>query len=178
MKRRLYVYIVILSVLLTGCIRQRPVLASESTPAPTPTPTPPPVVQSIIQQTDQSDAAGETIWTEDHYIRYLTFTNLRVYEYEGGTLFDGVCRNDYPETLNGAFDIVFTDKDGTVIARAPVYTRTGEDGFVPGETIIYAEINTDMDIRLIPFSLTVTKSILPQTKTPAVSRENNNSTGG
>ena len=172
MNRRLLCCIFILTMLLLpGCIRQRPVLAANSTPAPTPTPSLPPVAQAIIPKQQQTDALGAEILGEDHFLRYLTFTNLRVYEYEGGTLFDGVCQNGYPETLTGSLELVFTDKDGTVVARAPVYTRSGDHAFAPGETVLYAEVDTDMDIRLLPFSLTVTQQITPQPTMPAVEME-------
>jgi hypothetical protein len=178
MNRRLLVCILILTMLLPGCIRQRPVLAAESTPAPTPAPSLPPVAQSLISKPEQTDALETEILGENHFLRYLTFTKLRVYEYEGGTLFDGVCKNDYPETLTGSIELVFTDKDGTVVARAPVHTRSGEDVFAPGETVLYAEIDTDMDIRMLPFSIIVTQKITPQPTMPAVEVQNNTIAGG
>ncbi|MEL7601885.1 MAG: hypothetical protein AAGU77_01920 [Bacillota bacterium] len=178
MNRRLLVCILILAMLLPGCIRQRPVLAAEATPAPTPTPSLPPVAQSLIPKPEQTDALGTEILGEDHFLRYLTFTDLRVYEYEGGTLFDGICKNDYPETLTGSIELVFTDKDGTVVARAPVYTRNGDNAFAPGETVLYVEIDTDMDIRMLPFSIIVTQKILPQPTMPAAEAQNNTIAGG
>ncbi len=178
MKRRALTCILILSILLPGCIRQRPVLTAEATPLPTSAPTPPPIAQYIIPQTSQTDALGAEILDENHFLRYLTFVNLRVYEYEGGTLFDGVCQNAYPETMTGSLEIVFTDKDGSVVARAPVYLRSGRNEFVPGENVLYSEIDTDMDIRMIPFSLIVTETIMPQTMMSADSEENDTIAGG
>lgn len=160
MKRRLF-FLLVLPLLLSGCIRQQPVLSTEPTPLPTPTPTPSPMAQEWKPESGKADALGALIYEDTHYLRYLTFQNLRVYEYAGGTLFDGVCTNAYPETLTGAFELVFTDNDGTEIAHAPVYTRSGEDVFAPGETVLYAEIDTDMDIQLTPFELAVKQQVMP-----------------
>jgi len=167
----------IILLLLSGCIRQRPVFSADPTPGPTPTPTPPPVTQSLPPQKADTDALGAQILDESHFLRYLTFVNLRVYEYAGGTLFDGVCKNSYPQTLTGSFELVFTEKDGTVVARAPVVTRAGNDEYQPGETVLYAQIDTDMDIQMLPFSLQVTQQIMQKSDLP-VSAEGTNIIGG
>lgn len=172
MKRRFFLLLA-LPLLLSGCIRQQPVLSTEPTPLPTPTPAPSPLAQEWKPESGEIDALSVPVYEDTHYLRYLTFQNLRVYEYAGGTLFDGVCANAYPETLAGAFELVFTDKDGTEIARAPVYTRSGGNLFPPGETVLYAEINTDMDIQLTPFELVVKQQIIPQATEPAHTSEQN-----
>lgn len=169
--------LLIILLLLSGCIRQRPVFIADPTPGPTPTPTLPPVAQSLPPQQADTDALGVQILDESHFLRYLTFVNLRVYEYDGGTLFDGVCKNSYPQALEGSFEIVFTDKDGTVVARAPVVTRAGNEEYLPGDTVLYAQIDTDMDIQMLPFSLQVTQKIMPESDLP-VTTEGTTTSGG
>ncbi|HWR22820.1 MAG TPA: hypothetical protein VN366_05010 [Feifaniaceae bacterium] len=141
-------------LLLPGCVRQQPVLVGEPTPAPTPTPAPSPAAQEIVNEPWPKDAAGALIYDKDnHFERYLTFTDIRVFEYEGGTLMEGVCENAYPKALAGSYEVVFTDKDGAEIARADVLTRGEADTFPPGKTVVYAAIDTDMDILMMEFTL-------------------------
>ncbi len=143
-----------LLLLLPGCVRQQPALVGVPTPAPTPTPAPSPANLSITNEPWGKDATGALIYDEtNHFERYLSFNNVRVFEYEGGTLMEGVCENAYPKALAGSYEIVFTDKDGTEIARAAVLTRGEAGTFQPGKTVIYAAIDTDMDILLMQFSL-------------------------
>ncbi len=152
MKKLLIVFVLIF--LLPGCVRQQPTLVGEPTPAPTPTPAPSPAAQSVTNEPWAKDATGALIYDEtNHFERYLTFTNIRVFEYEGGTLMEGVCENAYPKALTGSYEIVFTDKDGAEIARADVLTRGETDTFQPGKTVVYASIDTDMDILMMQFAL-------------------------
>ena len=154
----------LMSLLLPGCVRQKPVLVGAPTPAPTPTPAPSPAMQSITNEPWAKDATGALIYDEEnHFERYLSFSNIRIFEYEGGTLMDGVCENAYPKTLTGSYQIVFTDKDGTEIARADVLTRDEADTFQPGKTVIYASIDTDMDILMMPFALLTKQPVQEKT---------------
>jgi len=157
-----------LLLLLTGCVRQQPTLAPDATPRPTPTPAPPDVAQSVEREPWKKDALGAFIYDgAAHYARYLTFTDVRVFEYEGGTMMEGVCDNAYPEPLAGRYEIVFTGKGDTVLARADVHTR-GEDGvFPPGKGKIYAAIDTDTTLLSAPFTLAAVEGPLPQSASPS-----------
>ncbi len=160
MMKKFALLLSIFVLLLPGCIRQQPALVGAPTPAPTPTPAPSPAALSITNEPWKKDAAGALIYDEtNHFERYLTFNNIRVFEYEGGTLMEGVCENAYPKALTGSYEIVFTDKDGTEVARAGVLTRGEENTFQPGKTVIYAAIDTDMGILMTPFTLTVKQPV-------------------
>lgn len=156
----------ILAVLLImaaqGCVRQSPALVGTPTPqfTPTPPPTPTPELIELPSDTDV-DALGNRIDTDAHFMQYLTFRDVRVYEYNNDTLLDGVCDNDYPEPLTGAFEIVFSDANGVELARAPIALRSADGTFMPGETQLYAQIDTDMDVQLLPFEIQVTQRVWP-----------------
>ncbi len=164
MMRKLFICLLLI-LLLPGCVSQRPALVGAPTPAPTPTPAPSPEALSIKNDPWPKDALGAVIYDEtNHFERYLAFTDIRVFEYEGGTMMEGVCENTYPEPLIGGYEMVFTEKDGTDVARANVLTRGEDKTFMPGKTVIYASIDTDMGILMTPFAL---KPVEPVKETAA-----------
>ena len=146
-----------------GCVSLHPVVSSHVTPAPTPTPTPEPLRQSLPLPAPALDAAGNAIEGEEHYNRYISFTDLRVYEYGMGTLMDGKCFNQYPAMLTGEATISFFDQQGDCVAKAVLHTAETKEMLLlpPGETRIYAEIDTDMDVQMMDFSLEVEKNFVP-----------------
>ena len=154
--------LLMLLLFLPGCIRQQPVLSGAPTPVPTPTPAPS-AVTSMDRVIWETDALGAAIYDEArHFERYLAFQKIRVFEYEGSTLMEGICENAYPEALSGGYEIVFQDKDDVEVARAKVLIRGEEDVFAPGKNTIYAAIDTDMNILMMQFTLEATETIVPK----------------
>ncbi|MDR1619531.1 MAG: hypothetical protein LBS18_02535 [Clostridiales bacterium] len=150
--------------LLTSCVSQAPSLVGTPTPriTPTPVPTPTPDLVDLPDVDTDTDALGVKIDGDAHFLQYLTFQSIRVYEYGGDTFLDGLCNNAYPETLYGAFEVCFTDTDGVELARAPIHIR-GEEGALPsGDTVLYAQIDVDTDIQLVPFEIIVVQRVWPQ----------------
>lgn len=150
-------------LLLSGCVSLHPELSGAPTPAPTPTPTPAPLLQELALPTPAVDAVGQRIVdAAAHYERYVSYRQMRVYEYELGTLLDGICINAYPEPLVGAVEIGFRDAEGTLLASAMLHTAEEANLLLrPGENRIYAEIDTDMDIQGIDFTLSITTQFEP-----------------
>lgn len=150
-------------VVLSGCVNQHPKFASPAITLP-PEETLPPFdpVYTPLMGPWAEDSLGAKIQEADHFFWYLSFQEMRVYEYSWGTLLDGICVNEYPEPLWGELEIVFWNKEKQEVARASLHTA--DPGFVlqPGENRIYAEINTDMDIQMAPFTLEVKERIQPQ----------------
>lgn len=169
MKKTRIVFAVCLIVILTGCVRQAPMLTGTPTPQFTPTPPPTPTPELILLPSDiDVDAMGKRIDTDSHFFQYLDLRDVRIYEYEGDTFLDAIFVNSYPEPLTGAFEIVFTEASGAELARAPLLTLQADSAFQPGETPVYAQIDTDMDIQLLPFEITVTQRIWPAARKAAM----------
>lgn len=152
--------VVVLS-LLTGCVSQHPTLQPASSGRPSdiqatafvPTYTPP---------SGPVDAAGRVISDEEtHYAQYISYHNIRIYENGDGTFLDAVCNNAYPETLEGAVDIVFRNENGVEVARAALELADGSFALASGENRIYAQINTDMNIQMMDFELKIKQAFAP-----------------
>lgn len=160
---RMCILIMLALVLVTaGCVRQAPGLVGTPTPRFTPTPAPTPTPQLIPLPSDTDvDAAGEKIASDAHFMRYLTFQWVRIYEYEGDTFLDGICNNTYLEPLTGAFEIVYREDSGRELARAPILIKSDDGLLLPGENDVYAQIDTDMDIQLLPFEIEITQRVWP-----------------
>ncbi len=163
MRKTLLVFVLALALVFAGCISQTPELVGTPTPKFTPTPVPTPTPELFELPEDTSiDAMGNRINSDDHFLQYLKLRDIRIYEYQGDTMLDGICTNTYSEELTGAFEIVFTDVTGVELARAEVDTRSGLASFPVGDTAIYAQIDTDMDIQLLPFTLVLKVPVWPQ----------------
>ena len=106
--RRIPLICVLLAALLllslAGCEDASPVLAGTPTPAATPTPLPDPFSAEITAEPIPTDLLGNQILLDDHYFQYLSFGELRVYEYDDGTFLDGLCVNAFPLPLDGEVD--------------------------------------------------------------------------
>ena len=171
MKRRLLLILiaVLLVFALFGCEDATPVLSGTPTPAATPTPLPDPFSAEITAVPLPTDALGNTIEGDDHYWQYLSFGALRVYEYDDGTFLDGICVNAYPLPLDGEVDIVYTTSDGKICGIGKIHNTIGTTELETGSNAIYAEINTDIDVTQMEFSLVVKTPFAPVTvsATPA-----------
>ncbi len=145
-----------------GClVRTAPVLRPELTPAPTqtPSPTPQPTPEPTPTEAQPSatpvagvdtqvDALGAYVSEADHFQRYISFEKIQVYEYAEDTFLDGIAISTYPEVLSCGIDVVFFDEDGEEINRARLQTRDGRYvlNLAQGETVLYAQINTDITL--------------------------------
>lgn len=152
-----------LCILAGGCIGQTPTLTGTPTPAPTPVPTLPPAAQERVAEEAQKDALGKTIYdVETHFLQYISFQDIRVYEYADETFMDGTCANTYPEALQGSFEIRFAE-DGEIIAAATVLFENAKDGnTIPaGTSRIYADIDSDTRIDDLPFTFEAVAAVSP-----------------
>ncbi len=119
-------------------------LATESVPSPSPT----------GEQT-QSDALDRPIEGEEHYTQYLTFNDIQVYEQAGDTFVDAYISNSYPNAILCAVTIRFFSSDGDEAASGNLRTPDGQYllRLEPGDTTVYAQINTDTSLLSFDFKL-------------------------
>lgn len=161
----------------TACVNVGPKPVPGVTPEPTPAPTEyvpeitedpvlPITTDSTEPPADDVDALGNPITGSDHFIRYLTFKNVAVYEEEGDTFLDGVMENGYTLPITCAVDAVYFDDDGNEIARARLQTRDGKYLLVlaPGDTVVLARIQSDITLteRDLTFEFDKETGIVPQ----------------
>lgn len=165
MKRLLPVLALLIAALcltaLAGCEDATPVLAGTPTPAATPTPLPDPFTAEITAAPSVTDALGNEIREDGHYWQYLSFGELRVYEYGEGTFLDGICVNAYPLPLDGEVDIVYTTADGKVCGIGKIHNALGTTLLETGTNAIYTEISTDIDVTDMDFTLVVKTPFQP-----------------
>ena len=152
--------------MLTGCISisPKPVPGVTAPPISTPAPVETPVVTNTPDPTQRgdttrapvvsnTDALGNVIYTSDHFERYVTFTDITVYEEpifsdDGNTeetLIDCKAVNAYPELLLCAVNVTFLDENGFTIATGSLQMPDGSFliALESGETPLYARILTD-----------------------------------
>lgn len=168
MKKTVFITALALALLsLAGCVNNRPIKVSGVTPEPTQvvivfTPVPEETETAAPETPAPSEAPEETvdemgniISGSDHYIRYLYFKNLVLYEEDEDTYLDGTVENTYVKAITCAVDIVFRDENGREIARARLQTRDGNYLLVlqPGQTTVLARILSDMSLTDLPFTL-------------------------
>lgn len=144
-----------------GCSAVHPEIVGTPTPSASPTPEPEPYLAEVTGAPLPTDQLGSAIESENHYFQYLAFGDLRVYEYEDGTFLDGVCVNGYPKTLDGGVDIVYYTEAGEICGIGTLYNASGETTFVPGSNSIYAQIQTDIDVRMMDFRFSITTPFQP-----------------
>ena len=153
--------LVLMITSLAGCENATPALAGTPTPAATPTPLPDPLTAEITAAPLATDALGSVIEGVDHYWQYLSFGALRVYEYGDGTFLDGICVNAYPLPLDGEVNIVYTTSDGKICGIGKIHNVLGTTLLETGSNAIYAEINTDIDVTSMEFSLVIKTAFAP-----------------
>ena len=98
---------------------------------------------------------------DDHYWQYLSFGELRVYEYEDGTFLDGICVNAYPLALDGKVNIVYRTDSGKICGTGTIHNALGTTQLETGTNAIYAEINTDIDVTQMDFQLEIQTQYQP-----------------
>ena len=164
MRRIASVFILITMLLLpclNGCVDADPILSGTPTPAATPTPLPDPFTAEITAAPVAIDALGNEILEGDHYWQYLSFGELRVYEYGDGTFLDGLCVNAYPLALDGEVDIVYHTGTGKICGIGKIHNALGTTKLETGTNAIYAEISTDIDVTDMDFTLEIKTPYLP-----------------
>ena len=148
--------------LFVGCNNAKPVISGTPTPPASPTPLPSPLTLMITAEPLPVDALGNTISTSDHYFRlYLSFGDLRVYEYDTGTFLDGICVNAYPLPLDGVLGIVYYTAEGRICGIGQIHNARGGTTLETGSNAIYAEISTDIDVRELDFVWEIVTDYLP-----------------
>ena len=136
---------------VAACDDTTPVIVGTPTPTASPTPEPEPFVYSVTGEPLPVDLLGKTIDGEDHFMQYLSFGALRIYEYDTGTFLDGVCVNAYPTALDGQINIVFYDKAGRLCGMGTIHNAEGTTVLASGTSNIYAEIAADVDVQDMDF---------------------------
>ncbi|MEN6470555.1 MAG: hypothetical protein ABFC62_03710, partial [Clostridiaceae bacterium] len=70
------------------------------------------------------------------------------------TFVDAVAVNVYPAPIVCAVDILFA-QEGETIASGKLQTQDGQNVLIlkPGENTVYAQVNTDMTLTLMDFTL-------------------------
>lgn len=144
-----------LAASLSGCENAEPVLAGTPTPAATATPLPDPFTAEITAEPVPTDLLGNEILSDDHYWQYLSFGEIRIYEYGDGTFLDGICVNAFPEPLDGRVDIVYYTDEGKVCGIGTIHNAEGGTLLETGTNAIYAEISTDIDVTMMDFTLVI-----------------------
>lgn len=168
MRRLFLLFVLLLTVFaLAACEDANPVLAGTPTPAATPTPLPDAFSAEITAEPEPTDLLGDEIRSDDHYWQYLSFGEMRVYEYGEGTFLDGLCVNAYPTALDGVVKIVYHSEDGKVCGIGKIHNAEGGTQLETGTNAIYAEINTDIDVTEMDFTLEVETQFSPVAETPA-----------
>ena len=152
-KNKLHLALLLMAalVLCCGCVRQAGVLRLDVTlpPEATPSPTPSPTPEPTLTMEPIATATPEPV----NYWQYLSFRDLYVYEESGDTFLHGIVESEYPGSLIAVLDVFFYDDDGEKIARGRIMNGAGEDVLIlePGETRIYAQVDTDMSITMLDF---------------------------
>lgn len=144
-----------------GCDNVEPTLGSSPTPSASPTPLPEPFTAEITAAPVPTDLLGAEILSDEHYWQYLSFGEMRVYEYGDGTFLDGVCVNTFPLPLDGQVDIVYYTDDGKVCGIGTIHNAEGSTTLATGTNAIYAEINTDIDVQSMDFTLVIERAFQP-----------------
>ncbi len=148
----LLAFLTLLAV-LSGCDNVKPTLAATPTPTASPTPLPDALTFSVTAAPLPTDALGAEIWGGDHYRQYLSFGEIRVYEYDNGTFLDGLCVNAYPLPLDGRINVVYYTAEGKVCGVGTLHNALGTTVLDTGTNAIYAEISTDIDVTMLDFVL-------------------------
>ena len=154
----------VLCMLLSACMDTgAAVFESPDTPAPSapPTPTPEPFYISMTAEPLPTDALGQIVESDEHYFDYISYGDMRIYEYDTGTFLDGICFSSYPEPLDGTVRIIYRDQDGKVCGEGTLHNALGTTVMQPGANTVYAEILTDISVLEMDFTLEIERLFAP-----------------
>lgn len=147
---------------MASCDDVQPQLVGTPTPSASPTPLPDAFTAEMTAAPVPTDQLGNEILSEEHYYQYLSFGDIRVYEYEDGTFWDGVCVNAYPLPLDGQIDVVYRTADtGKLCGVGSLHNAEGGTLLETGANALYGEIETDIDVRMMDFTLEVKRTFQP-----------------
>lgn len=161
-------------LLLLGCVRQdawlsytdpespRPSAASDATPEPTRAPEQL-TFEPVKGESWETDRNGIPILdAENHYFTYyLTFSRIRVYELDGYTYLDGVCTNGFSATLTGEAYVYFYDENEKMVGFGRLHTAEGDLTLPVGDTRIYSEILSEVDVQQLTMEIAQTSAFHP-----------------
>lgn len=155
-----------IALVLSGCVSAHPVLdvnqtlptaTATSAPILTPdsVPSPSPTYEPAVTPASVFDLNGNYISGADHFKQYLSFRNVQVYEQEEDTFVDAIVSNDYPETIICAAGVAFYDENNELVAQGRLQTRDAQYILIlpPGETTLFAQIDTDMTLTDLDFQI-------------------------
>lgn len=146
---------------ISGCVTQEPVIAGTPTPTCSPTPLADYYTPEIITTPEPKDELGNSLGDEKHYDQYLTLSDILIYEYKTGTFLDGKCTNTYALPLKGMISIIYKTDDGKVCGTGTIHAADGSNVFQPGESPVYAEILTDIDVTDLDYIIETDSSFVP-----------------
>ena len=151
-----------------ACInRDAPVLSATPTPTATLTPVPDAFSAQITAAPRPTDALGNEVFSDSHYERYLSYGEIRVYEYREDTFLDGLCWNSYSEPISADIRIAYYTEDGRVCGEGMLHAADGSHVFQSGTNRVYAEIQTDLDVKMMDFKLEYLTEPRPASKAGA-----------
>ena len=156
--------IAVLCVLFSACVETgAAVFEAPDTPAPSlpPTPTPEPFTISATAEPLPTDALGQIVESDTHYYDYISYGDIRIYEYDTGTFLDGICFNSYPEPLDGTVRIIYRDQNGRLCGEGTLHNALGTTVMQPGANTVYAEILTDISVLEMDFVLEIERGFAP-----------------
>ena len=151
----------ILVLSLTGCLVASPEIVPEYTVPPistgpvstveaSPTLEPTPTGAIVVY-----DEFGNLVTSGDHFIRYLTISDVSVYEQAGDTFLDATVTNSYPQDIMCSVVVRFYDFGSQEVASANLQSGSGAYVLVlhRGKNRIYAQIDSDMSLLDLNFVL-------------------------
>ena len=159
--------IAFLCMLVSACVDTgAAVFEAPDTPTPSlpPTPTPEPFTISVTAEPVVTDALGQIVESDEHYYDYISYGDMRVYEYDTGTFLDGICFSSYPEPLDGTVRIIYRDQDGRLCGEGTLHNALGTTVMQPGANTVYAEILTDISVLDMDFTLEIEHPFSPVQK--------------
>lgn len=132
-----------------------PTTAAPSTEAPTPEFSAEPTPEFTTAPGDDTDVLGNVIYGSDHFERYISFSDVLVYEQNGDTFVDLTVENSYPKLILCAVNIAFYNADGSIIASSNLQMPDGSFmlALPGGKTRLFARVMTDTVLTDKPFRL-------------------------
>ena len=157
----------VMAFILAGCTDISPRLDPGVTPPPAPdtaapfteAPTPElsdePLPELTTAPDELVDVLGNVIYGSDHYERYISFSDILVYEQNGETFVDLTVENSYPKLILCAVNIAFYNADGSIIASSSLQMPDGSFmlALPGGKTRLFARVLTDTVLTDKPFRL-------------------------
>ena len=151
-----------MALILAGCTDISPKLDPGVTPPPAPetaAPTPEfseaPAPVFTTSPDEIVDVLGNVIYGSDHFERYISFSDVLVYEQNGETFVDLTVENSYPKLILCAVNIAFYNADGSIIASSSLQMPDGSFmlALPGGKTRLFARVMTDTVLTDKPFRL-------------------------